>query len=103
MANKQFVDREVKGSPSTPRVEKRYQELLAGDAYVDSERCVLYTEYVKEHWNEPLYLRAGGALKHVLSHLTPVIWDDELIVGSQSRYFLGTQAYPEYESWMREG
>ena len=22
---------------------------------------------------------------------------------SQSRYFLGTQAYPEYESWMREG
>jgi hypothetical protein len=30
----------------------------------------------------------------VLSHLTPVIWDGELIVGSQSLYFLGTQVYP---------
>ena len=47
-------------------------------------------------------MRAGGALKHVLSHLTPVTWDDERIVGSQSRYFLGTQAYPEYEAWMHE-
>lgn len=103
MSEKKFVDREVTGSPSTPRVEKRYQELLSKEAYVDSERCRLYTSYVKEHWNEPLYLRAGGAFKHVLSNMTPKIWDDELIVGSQSRYFLGTQVYPEYEAWMLEG
>ena len=97
------VDREVKGSPSTERVALRYNELLSKEAYVDSERARLYTEYIREHWNEPAYLRAGGALKHVLSNLTPVIWEDELLVGSQSRYFLGTQVYPEYETWMLEG
>ena len=103
MADKQFADREITGTPSTPRVEKRYRDLLNEEAYVDSQRAVLYTEYMKEHWNEPLYLRAGGAYKYVLSNLTPKIWDDELIVGSQSRYFLGTQVYPEYETWMLEG
>lgn len=103
MAKGKIVKREVIGSPSTARVERRYQELIRKEAYIDSQRCELYTEYIKEHWNEPLYLRAGGALKHVLSHMTPRIWEDELIVGSQSRYFLGTQVYPEYETWMLEG
>lgn len=99
----EIIKREVEGNPSTARVQKRYDELLSKEAYVDSERARLYTEYVKEHWNEPLYLRAGGALKYVLSNLTPVIWEDELLVGSQSRYFQGTQVYPEYETWMLEG
>ena len=81
MAAREFTDREVSGAPSTPRVEKRYHDLLNEEAYIDSERACLYTEYMKEHWNEPLYIRAGGALKHVLSNLTPKIWDDELIVG----------------------
>lgn len=98
-----YVDREIIGSPSTPRVEKRYHELITKESYIDSERSELYTEYIKKHWNEPTYVKAGGALKYVLSNLTPKIWDDELIVGSQSRYFLGTQVYPEYETWMLEG
>ncbi len=98
-----IVNREIIGKPSTKRVDHRYQELISKEAYIDSERAELYTDYIREHWNEPLYLRAGGALKHVLSNLTPKIWDDELLVGSQSRYFLGTQVYPEYETWMLEG
>ena len=102
-ASKEFVKREVIGSPSTKRVELRYHELLNKEAFIDSERCVLYTEYMKNHWNEPLYVRTGGAFKHILESLTPEIWEGELIVGSQSRYFLGTQVYPEYEAWMLEG
>ncbi len=102
-AAKEFVKREVAGAPSTRRVGLRYRELLSKEAYIDSERCVLYTDYMKDHWNEPVYVRAGGAFKHILSNLTPVIWESELIVGSQSRYFLGTQVYPEYEAWMLEG
>lgn len=95
--------REISGSPSTDRVEKRYHELLTKEAYIDSQRAALFTDYMKEHWNEHPCLRAGGALNYVLSNLTPVIWDGELLVGSQSRYFLGTQVYPEYETWMLEG
>jgi len=100
---KQIVDREIKGSPSTQRVNKRYQELLEKEPFIDSERAVLYTDYIKDHWTEPLYLRAGGALKHVLTNLTPKIWDEELLVGGMSRYFKGVPVYPEYEAWMLEG
>lgn len=96
-------DREIKGNPSSKRVELRYEELIAKEAYIDSERVVLFTEYMQEHWTEPIYVRTGGALKHVFSNLTPKIWDHELIVGSLSRYFKGTQVYPEYETWMLEG
>lgn len=107
MSNASAIDhieqREVTGAPSTSRVQKRYQELLDHEPCIDSERAVLFTEYMKQHWTEPRYLRAGGALKHVLSNLTPKIWDDELIVGNCSRYFKGTQVYPEYECWMMEG
>ncbi|MGB9790971.1 MAG: glycyl radical protein [Thermacetogeniaceae bacterium] len=98
-----YVDREVKGAPSTERVKKRFEALVSEEPFIDSERAVLFTEYMKEHWNEPVYLRAGGALKYVLENLTPRIWDEELIVGNISRYFRGTQVYPEYETWMLEG
>jgi indoleacetate decarboxylase len=98
-----FTPREVVGQPSTERVRKRLDELWSSDLYLDSERCRLYTEYVKEHWLEPHYIRQGGAVKHVLSNLTPVIRDSELIVGNLSRYTRGAQLYPEYNSeWMRE-
>jgi indoleacetate decarboxylase len=94
--------REVTGRPSTSRVERRYRELLEKEPCIDAQRAVLYAEFLREHWHEPRYLRAGGALKHVLSHLTPAIWEGELLVGNVSRYFKGTQVYPEYEAWMIE-
>lgn len=103
VTHKTLEDREIKGAPSTARVAKRYQELLDHEPCIDSERAVLFTEYMRQHWTDPRYLRTGGALKHVLTNITPKIWDDELIVGNMSRYFKGTQLYPEYECWMMEG
>ncbi len=98
-----YVRREIKGQPSTPRVKKRLKELLESEPRIDVERCVLYTEYVRKHWNEHPYVRQGGALKHVLSNMTPVIREDELIVGSISKYVRGAQLYPEQETkWMEE-
>lgn len=45
-----IIPREVIGKPSTPRVDFRYKELISKEAYIDSERAVLYTDYIKEHW-----------------------------------------------------
>src|SRR3989339_514286 len=98
-----YAKREIAGTPSSERVRKRLDELWNSDLYLDSERCRLYTEYIKDHWSELHYTRQGGALKHVLSGLTPVMRDGELIVGCLSRYTRGAQLYPEYNSgWIRE-
>ncbi len=98
-----FEKREVAGAYTTERVALRHRQLLDNEPYIDSERAALYTDYIRINWTMPRYLRAGGAMKHVLSNLTPVIWDEELIVGNCSRYFKGVQVYPEYEAWMLEG
>lgn len=85
------------------RVKMRYEALLQNEPFIDSQRAVLYTEYVKEHFNEHPIVLVGGATRHILKNLTPVIWEDELIIGNMSKYFKGTQVYPEYETWMLEG
>ena len=40
--------REIQGKPSTPRVAKRFQELLDSDLYIDSQRIRLFTDYMKD-------------------------------------------------------
>ena len=103
MTQRTFTPREVSGKPSSDRVRKRYKELLDSETYIDGQRCHLYTEYMKEHWTEPLYSRQGGVLKYILSNISPVIREGELIVGSMTPYIRGTHLYPEYEAdWMRE-
>ncbi len=101
--NRNTKNREIRGSCTTERVERRYQELLENEPHIDAQRAVFHTEYIKNNPSESRYARAGGALRHVLLNITPRIWDDELIVGNVSRYFKGTQVYPEYETWMLEG
>ena len=57
------TDREVSGAPSTPRVEKRYHDLLSNEeAYIDSERA-LPVHRVHEGALEraPLHARGRGA------------------------------------------
>ena len=99
-----YVPREITGKPTTERVVKRYNAVKNAEFYIDTERARLYTEYMKTHLAEPPYILQCGALKHVYSHLTPTILEDELIVGRQSKYLRGTPVYPEYESgWMSEG
>lgn len=98
----QMASREFQGAPSTDRVKKLLDRLYESRLKIDSERCRLYTEWVRKHWSDPFNTRQGGALKHVLSNLTPVINEGELIVGQISRYFRGTQLYPEYETWFLE-
>ena len=98
-----FIPREVIGEPSTARVQKRYDELMNSDLHIDSQRLRLYTEYMKDHWFEPHYIRQGGALRYVFSNLDPVIRDDELIIGSMTPYIRGTHLYPEYEmKWIKQ-
>lgn len=82
--------------PSTDRVKKRYAQLFEARPCIDSQRALFFTDYLRNHWDEPLYLRTAGAYRHILSNLSTVIWEDELIVGSTSRYLKGAQLYPEH-------
>lgn len=93
-----FVEKEVKGKPSTERVARMFKNFLDSKCRFDSEMPVFYTEGWKKYAGEPLYIRRGLAYKYMLEHLTPVIKEDEVVVMSKTRYSRGATMYPQFST-----
>lgn len=72
--------------------------MLESEPTISSERAVLYTEYMKEHWSEPAMTRLAGGFAHVLDNMTIRIEPEELIVGNMGPTPRSCQIFPEY-SW----
>jgi pyruvate formate-lyase/glycerol dehydratase family glycyl radical enzyme len=73
----------------TDRVKRLKQRRDQAVPHVCSERSRLATESWKETEGEPLDIRRAKLFSRVLKGLTIVIRDDELIVGSQTKYVRG--------------
>lgn len=83
-----------------PRLKMLRRELLSAKMAICIERAKLVTEYfLKEGFDESKpVLRQAEALRHVLEGITPVIFDEELIVGSTTNSRVGMVVYPEFLS-----
>lgn len=73
----------------TDRVGRRKEEYLAATPYLCAERSRLVTESWKETEGEPLDIRRAKLFKKVMEGIPVVIREDELIVGSQTKYIRG--------------
>jgi pyruvate formate-lyase/glycerol dehydratase family glycyl radical enzyme len=82
----------------TSRSKRLKQHMLESEPTISSERAVLFTEYVKEHWSDPAILRNAGAFANVLDNMTIRIEPEELIVGNMGPTPRSCQIFPEY-SW----
>jgi len=60
-----------------------------------TERAKLFTESYKETKGESPILRFAKGIENVLTNMTILIWDDELIVGNRTSKLVGTPLYPE--------
>jgi len=79
------------------------QRMLKSEPTVSSERAVLFTEYVKNNFSEPINLRLAGAFAHVLDNMTIRIEPEELIVGNMGPTPRSCQIFPEYSwGWIEE-
>jgi formate C-acetyltransferase/4-hydroxyphenylacetate decarboxylase large subunit len=98
-----YARREIKREPSTERTRRLKQRYLEAEMRLDLTWPVYITEYFSQSEGQPIVERRGGALKYAMERLTPFIRDDELIVGSQSRYVRGGHLSPEFAvSWIKE-
>lgn len=81
-----------------PRLKKLRQELISAPPALCIERARLVTEFfLKEGFDESRpVLRQANVLRYVLEHLSPAIFDQELIVGSTTSRRLGMVVYPEF-------
>jgi pyruvate formate-lyase/glycerol dehydratase family glycyl radical enzyme len=94
----EFAPHEVKGEPSTQRVKLCHERYLHEPLFIDCEYIRHYTARHREvgHWEEQE--RRAECHAYALEHLTPVVRDGELIVGSKTRYVRGAVPYANYAS-----
>ena len=98
-----YAAREIEREPSTGRTQRLKQRYLEAELRLDLSWPLYITEYFKQTEGQPIVERRGGAFKYAMEKLTPVIRDDELIVGSQAKYVRGSHPYPEFAiSWIKE-
>lgn len=92
----EFVEKEVKGVPSTDRTKRMKERFMNAKCKMDMEAPIAYTKAWREYEGKPLYVRRGLSFKYMLEHLTPVIREDELITMSKTRYDRGATQVPQF-------
>ncbi|MGE5541767.1 MAG: pyruvate formate lyase family protein, partial [Bacillota bacterium] len=85
----------------SPRIEKLRKDLLSVTPEIDPERAVLITQSYKETESDPIIIRRAKGLERILSEMTVVIRDNELIVGNQTRNPRSSPVFPEFScKWL---
>jgi formate C-acetyltransferase len=87
----------------SPRVQKLLDSYYAARPEVFAERAVLATEAYAQTEGLPIAIRRAKMMWHILSEITVLIRDGELIVGCKTPAILGSPLYPEVASdWVEE-
>lgn len=73
------------------------ETLLKEPVWLCPERALLITEYFKHHDNkkEPMVIRKAKALRHLLTHKSAIVFQDELIVGNMGTHRKSAIIQPE--------
>lgn len=82
------------------RIKRLKSEISKAQQSVALQRSSLLTDYFEKNGfdlNRPLY-RQADSLRYILSNLDPVIFPDELIIGSASEHRFGCMMFPEFQS-----
>lgn len=85
------------------RIQRLRERFLGSERRVDTDRAVIITEMYRTHEEKPQIMKRALALKAILSRMSIELWDDELIVGNQTKHRRGAPLFPEYAvDWILE-
>ncbi|MFA5010521.1 MAG: pyruvate formate lyase family protein [Ignavibacteria bacterium] len=90
--------REIKGIPSTKRIELMRNKYLSEPLYIDTEYIQFYTEAHKRTDGLNVLERRAECNSYAIENLTPVIKEHEPFVGSKTRFVRGAIPYCNYAS-----
>jgi pyruvate formate-lyase/glycerol dehydratase family glycyl radical enzyme len=84
------------------RVDRLRERIINAPQEVCTERARFLTQAMSAHWDKDPLTRMSLALEHVLANITPVIRDDELIVGCRTSKLKGAPLFPENKArWIQ--
>jgi len=87
----------------TLRIQNLIDVLYSVTPEIEAERAILITESYKETEAYPMVIRRAKALENILTKMTIVIRDHELIVGNLTTKPRASQVFPEFSNkWLVE-
>ncbi len=89
--------------PARSRVDALRWKIIEAPQEVCVERARYLTEAMRLHWDKPPLVRMSLAFEHILSNISVIIRDDEVIVGCRTSKLKGAPLFPENKSLWIEG
>lgn len=82
-------------TPRLQRMKKKYFDTIPA---ITAERLVLATEAHKKFAGDAIPIFRAKIVKYVMEHMTTLIMEDELIIGTPTNVYKGANLFPEYTS-----
>jgi len=89
--------------PLRSRIDRLRWRIIDAPMEVCIERARYLTESMSRNWDAHPLERMSLALEHILSNITTIIRDDEIIVGCRTSKLKGAPLFPENKSRWIEG
>lgn len=80
------------------RVQRMRDRLWDTRPCITAERLVLDTEAYKKFAGDAVPIFRAKVIKYIMEHMTTLIMDDELIVGTANDKYRGANLHPEFQS-----
>lgn len=82
----------------TPRVKRIKDKYFDTVPQITAERLVLATEAYQKFAGESVPIFRAKVVNHIMEHMTTLIFEDELIVGTSTNAYRGANLHPEFQS-----
>ncbi len=82
----------------TDRVRRMREKYFASRPCITAERLVLQTEAYKRFAGDAAPVFRAEVVRYILEHMTTLIMEDELIVGTPTNRYRGANLHPEFQS-----
>ncbi len=82
----------------TPRVKRMKEKYFDTIPQITAERLVLATEAYQKFAGESIPVFRAKVVNYIMEHMTTLIMDDELIVGTATNAYRGANLHPEFQS-----
>ncbi|MGN0711154.1 MAG: glycyl radical protein [Anaerovoracaceae bacterium] len=82
----------------TERVQRMREKYFNSRPCITAEHLVLETEAYKKFAGEAIPIFRAKVVKYIMEHMTTLIMDDELIVGTPTNKYRGANLHPEFQS-----
>lgn len=80
------------------RIQRMRDRLMASRPCITAERLVLQTEAYQKYAGDAIPVFRAKVVKYIMEHMTTLILEDELIVGTPTNRYRGANLHPEFQS-----